>query len=143
MIDKDIYGANTSILKGKTTRKAENHVREDVILDVPQYILDRYSKNVTLVCADVMHVNGLPFFIAISKHIKHLSLVQSKTFNKATMLSYIGKIVQVYKHRGISVTSIMMDNIFQRLEEELWERNKHPNIASADEHEEPVAEQCI
>ena len=39
VIAKDIFGINTSLLKGKSSRKTEKHAKEDVILDVPQYIL--------------------------------------------------------------------------------------------------------
>ena len=91
----DIYGSNVNILKVKTTRRIEQHVWEDAIMDVPQYILDRYSANVTL-CADVMHVNGMPFFVVISRHIKHIAAIACKSMNKGTMLASIDTIVSAY-----------------------------------------------
>ena len=114
LMAQDIFGPNTNVLKGKTTRKTPAHVREDTTMDVPRFILDRYSKNVTL-CADVMHVNGTPFFIAISKHIKHISLVPAQNMNKATMLSCIDKVVKAYHYRGFEVTRMQMDNAFRPL----------------------------
>ena len=118
VVARDIYGNNTNVLKGKTTRRTEGHVREDSMMDVPQLILDRYGKDVTL-CDDVMHINGIPFFIAMSRHIKHIFIVPSKVMNKATMLSYIRKIAKAYKHQGFIVTSMHMDNAFQCLKDDL------------------------
>jgi len=110
----DIYGKNTSILKGKTTRKTEQHVKEDALMDIPQYILDIYSSNVTL-CADIMFVNGVPFFIAISRHLKHLLVVPAKIMNKATQLACVERIVAAYQHRGFTVTNMNTDNAFECL----------------------------
>ena len=143
LMAKDIYGSNTSVLKGKTTRRTEEQVREDALMDVPQYILDRYSKNVAI-CADVMYVNGIPFFIAISKHIKHISVVSSKSMNKETMLSCIDKVIKAYGHRGFTITKMHMDNAFECLRGDLQgpRRNIDLNTVAANEHE-PNIERCI
>ena len=70
LIANDIYGPITNSLKGKTVRKTEKHVREDTVMDVPAYIMDRYS-DVTS-SADIVHVNIVSFFVTISRHIKHV-----------------------------------------------------------------------
>ena len=53
IIANDTYGASINSLKGKTVRKTEKHVREDTTMDVPPYIMDRYS-NISL-SADIMY----------------------------------------------------------------------------------------
>ena len=138
----DIYGKNTNVLKGKTTRRTPPQVREDAYMDVPRFILDRYSKSVTL-CADVMHVNGVPFFIAISKHIKHISLVPGSNMNKATMLASTNKVISAYHQRGFTVTNMQMDNAFETLRDDLNSQHQVTlNTVAASEHE-PTIERCI
>ena len=99
IIANDIYGANTNSLKGKTVRKTEKHIREDATIDVPVYIMDRYS-NISL-SADIMHVNGVSFFVAISRHIKHISVRNYKT-----MLGCIDQLKAAYDLRGFTTEHI-------------------------------------
>jgi len=73
IIASDIYGNSTDIMKGKTVRKTEKHVREDATMDVPRNIMDRYS-NVSL-SVNIMFVNGVAFFVVISRHINHIAVI--------------------------------------------------------------------
>ena len=91
-----------------------------------------------------MHVNGNAYFVAISKHIKHISLVPASSMNKATMLSCIDKVIKAYDHRGFTVKRMHMDNAFKWLQDDLrgGSRNIDLNIVAANEHE-PNIERCI
>ena len=142
LIANDIYGPNTNSLKGKTVRKTENHVREDSVMDVPKYIMDRY-RDVTL-SADIMHINGVSFFVAISRHIKHVSIIPISKRNRLSMLSCVDKLIAAYEHRGFKIKSMFMDNAFECLREDLrgHDRNIDLNCVAADEHE-PNIERCI
>jgi hypothetical protein len=62
-----IYGPDVGILMGKTVRRKADEVLAPVT-DVPSSILERY-RDVT-VSADIMKVNGVSFFMSISRHIK-------------------------------------------------------------------------
>ena len=101
IIAGDIYGPNTNSLKDKTMCRTVGHVREDATTDVPRYIMDRY-RDITL-SEDIMHVNGVPFFVAISRHIKHIAIVPMKKKNQAIMLTSIDKIKAAYKLRGFKI----------------------------------------
>ena len=61
------------------------HVRKDATMDVPKHIMDHY-RDIKL-SADIMHVNGVPFFVAILQHIKHIAIVPMKKKNQETMLT--------------------------------------------------------
>ena len=95
-------------------------------------------------CADVMHVNGIPFFVAISRHIKHITATACKSMNKGTMLASIDIIVNAYAQRGFKVTNMHMDNAFECLREDLTgeDRKIYLNTVAANEHE-PTIERCI
>ena len=142
IIANDIYGANVNSLKGKTVRKTEKHVREDATMDVPPYIMDRYSK--ISLSADIMYVNGVAFFVAISRHIKHISVIPIQKKNHKTMLSCIDKLKASYELRGFTITNLFMDNEFECLRSDLKkeERKIELNCVAADEHE-PNIERSI
>jgi len=88
-------------------------------MDVPAYIMDRYS-DVTL-SADSMHVNGASFFVAISRHIKHVSIVPIKKWNYDKLLSCVDKIKAEHDYRGFTIKNIFMDNEFECLRETIYE----------------------
>ena len=65
MAAEDIFGPDVGYLKGHTVRRNPPRINTDqVYTPLPPSVHERY-KDVTL-CADVMHVNGVPFFVSIS-----------------------------------------------------------------------------
>ena len=94
--------------------------------------------------ADIMHINGVSFLVAISRHIKHVSIIPIKKQNQETMLSCVDKLMTAYEHHGFKVKSIFMNNAFEYLREDLRgnDRNIELNCVAADEHE-PNIERCI
>ena len=67
---KNIFGPDRGSLKGKTVRQRPEKVRP-VYVSIPRSLFEQI-KNVTL-AADVMFVNGLPFFVTLSRGIKLVS----------------------------------------------------------------------
>ena len=69
MAAEDIFGPALGNLKGKTVRSSSKAVDTDIKYSpLPATVHERYQE-VTL-CADVMYVNGIPFFVSISHKIK-------------------------------------------------------------------------
>ena len=60
-----IYGPSVSTLMGKETRTTPEHVRTEIIMPVPQAILDIYQQ-VTL-CADILFFGTLVVFTTFSR----------------------------------------------------------------------------
>ena len=65
-----IFGPNVASLKGKTVRRQPPKI-DNVEYNLPTSIMKRYS-NVTL-CADVMHVNGNPILITMSRKLHFIT----------------------------------------------------------------------
>ena len=66
--------------------------------------MDRY-RNVIL-SAYIMHINGVSFSVAISRLIKHVSIIPIKKQNYDTLLIYVDKITAAYDHFGFTVKNI-------------------------------------
>jgi hypothetical protein len=64
---EDIFGPNLGSLKGKTSMSKGIHAMS-AQQGVPRGIMERY-RHVTI-CADIMFVNQIPFFVTISRNIK-------------------------------------------------------------------------
>jgi hypothetical protein len=120
---EDIFGPNVGSLKGKTARRTPKHVRSNRA-DIPTQILSRY-REVTLAC-DVMYVNGIPFLVSISRHIKFRTAAQ--------LLASIKLVTQTYATRGFLVTRMMVDGQFEPLCGELAGLGIAVNCVSRDEH---------
>jgi hypothetical protein len=64
---QDIFGPDIGSLKGKTTRRKPDVVRQ-VLESLPPETMKRY-RMVTL-CIDVMYVNRIPMLVSVSRDIK-------------------------------------------------------------------------
>lgn len=138
----EIYGTSSYIRKEKTVREQPNAVHEDTTSEVPSHILRKY-KNVTL-HADIMAVNGILFFIAISRHLQFISVKPIPNKKKESMLHCIELIKDAYSHRGFTVKAMRMDNEFNCIKSDLA-KSKYKirlNLVAPGEHE-PHIERCI
>eukprot|EP00804_Cyclotella_cryptica_P007870 CCRYP_001432-RA/>CCRYP_001432-RA protein AED:0.43 eAED:0.43 QI:0/0/0/1/1/1/2/0/246 len=68
---RTIFGPDRGSVRGKSVRQRPDVVRPEYV-DVPPTLFERIH-NVTL-AADVMFVNGLPFFVTLSRHIKLITI---------------------------------------------------------------------
>lgn len=142
-LSTEIYGTSTFIQKGKTVREKSAAVREDTTYDVPSHILRSY-KNVTL-HANIMSVNGILFFIAISRHLQFVSVEPMPNKKKESMLLCIKLIQNAYSLRGFNVKAMHMDNEFSSIKTELAKPKYkiRVNLVATGEHEPHIAERCI
>ena len=136
-----IWGPNIAALKGKTTRRTPDPVVMDNVA-IPTQIRELHHE-VTL-AVDIIFVNGIPFFLTISKKlyfttVTHLGSRKSEEIEKAFVDMF-----QYYLQRGFQITTVLADGEFTFLESLM---NKLPgapklNLASANEHE-PFVERRI
>ena len=65
-VDEDFFGKNIGSVMGKTVRKKSIPVRTHIV-PLPLGIKEKYREVTT--CADVMKINGIPFFVSTSNDL--------------------------------------------------------------------------
>ena len=107
-----LFGPDRGSLKGKTVRQRPGKVRPEY-LSIPRDLYERI-KNVTLT-ADVMFVNGLPFFVTMSRDIKMVSVEFLPSRTAEQLRSSITKVIYIYRRGGYMVRTCLMDMEFEPL----------------------------
>ena len=88
-------------------RKSEPRVRSDIDV-LPLSIKESYIKFTP--CSDIMYVNGIQFFITISRHIQFGSVARIKDAAKETLIDCIQQVQKCYSKRGFTIQTINMDS---------------------------------
>jgi hypothetical protein len=109
-----IYGPDRGGLRGKTVRKKPDKVRPEFIT-IPRELYEKVV-DVTLT-ADVMFVNGLPFFITQSRGIRMLTIEFLPNRTKEQLNKSLLKIARLYRRGGYVVRTCLMDMEFECLAE--------------------------
>lgn len=124
---EDIFGPNLGSLKGKTPRRTPRQL-EPGIDPVPEEILSIHQ-SVTLLI-DIFFINKLPFLVTMARDIKFTTIVALTNRQVPTICKHLNTIIDMYKHRGFSVKSIIADGEFEAI------RPHFPliNTTSRDEH---------
>jgi hypothetical protein len=123
----DIFGKNLGSLKGKMVRQSASHISVGVDAIPPEVL--RAGRNVS-VTIDIMFVNKLPFFITLSLEIKFGTVESIPNQQVTTIRNFLEKVVRLYKNRGLTVSSILVDSEFELIQP--WFPTL--NTAAADEH---------
>ena len=110
-----IFGHNLSRLKGGTVRRKPDRVDPEYT-QIPRDFY-RLHKFVTLL-ADVMFVNGIPFFITRSRDIKLITTEYIPSRTAKQLSSSLTKIVKVYARGGFIVRLVLMDMEFEKIKDE-------------------------
>jgi hypothetical protein len=128
---EDILGPNLGSLKGITARLGTSHVR-DTPTTPPIQIMSRY-KDVT-VAGDIMHVNKIPFFISVSRHIKFGTAEMITSETATTLLVAIKQVKRAYAQRGFALRTMLLDGQFEPLQADLAGIGITMNGVARDEH---------
>jgi hypothetical protein len=131
-----IFGPDLATLKGKTVRITPPPVATDYV-QIPNEIMS-LNRNVTL-AIDIMFVNGLPFLVSISRKIKSTTVEYLIGRKQHHLVNSIKKIVNLYKQRGFTIETALMDREFECLRGDLPELNL--NTTAASEHVPDVERQ--
>lgn len=102
------------------------------LVNIPHEIMNRYKD--VVVAADLMYINGITFFITISRNIKFgtIEMVRSKS-TKVIMKSII-QINNAYSGRGFNITHLLMDGEFESIRGELATLKITLNTVGRGEH---------
>ena len=128
---EQIYGTDLGNLKGKTTRRNPPTV-DQVMQQCPDTITEQYG-NVTL-SADIMHVNGIPFFVTWSHHIHFGTMDVLSSLQAADIGGALHRVVNIYARGGFQVTTALMDRAFAGLHDVCNQLQVTLNTTSRDEH---------
>ena len=79
----------------------------------PNTIIEQYG-NITL-SADIMHVNGIPFFVTRSRHIHFGTVDVLSSLQAADIGGALHRVVNIYARGGFQVTMALMDGAFAGL----------------------------
>jgi hypothetical protein len=124
-----IFGPDVGSLKGKTVRR-HPHLAKPTIKPLPPQIMSRYP-NVTL-AADVMHVNGIPMLVTISRNIRFATIEALPNRNIPTLLKGIKSVATVYKRAGFRITTTLMDGEFEAMRGDLADLERRvPDLGGA------------
>ena len=124
-------------VRGKSVRRRPAAVRPEYV-NIPRSLFERI-RNVTL-AADVMFVNGLPFFVTLSRDIKLITLEFLPSRTVPMLCDTLKKTLVIYRRGGFVVRTCLMDMEFEKLVNEMDE--VVINTTAAREHVGDV-ERCI
>ena len=109
---KKYFGPDIGGIRGKTVRKRAEKVRPEYV-NIPRELYEQL-KEVTL-CADVMFVNGLPFFVTLSRHIKLVTIEFLPSRTAKQLCKSLTKVLWIYHRGGFVVRACLMDMEFDKL----------------------------
>jgi hypothetical protein len=113
---EDLFGTNLGSLKGKTVRRATDHVASKYD-GVPRSIMELH-RDVTL-AGDLMFVNQIGFFMSISRAIKFGTAEMICNRKSKTLLASIKAVQAIYYKRGFRIRTLLMDNEFEPIRGDL------------------------
>jgi hypothetical protein len=140
-----IYGVDLGVLKGKTTRKKPDSIKVE-IGEKPK------PKNIVL-SIDIMYFTGIPFLVTVSRNIRFLTATLLSDRKKSTIMKALQQVFRVYQGRGhrienveflneeVPVHTILADNEFQALRDDIEELGINVHIVMKDEHVPEVERQ--
>lgn len=126
-----IFGADVGTLKGKTVRRSVEHV-EHAAVTIPASLMSQY-RNV-LIGGDIMFVNGLPFFVTISRNIKFCTAQLLPDQKEKTLVGAVRGVRATYMKRGFHVEAMFMDGQFEPIRGALSEMQITLNTVARGEH---------
>jgi len=125
---ENIFGPDLGIRKGKTVRKKSEQVRIPQTVPVPKM----YRK--VVMAMDVMYINDIPFLVTISRNIQFGSAQALPNETYKSIYAALQKIIKVYSHYGFTVTHILGDGQFEKMDtSKIW-AGVTLNIVTNNEH---------
>jgi hypothetical protein len=128
---KTIFGKELESLQGKTVRKSPKAVITDYI-EIPPDILEIHH-DITL-AADIMNVDKNQFLITTSRNIQFTTVEKLDTKETQSLTKGIVKVINLYKRRGMTVQTCLVDNEFECIRHSLMEMGVYLNVCAPHEH---------
>ena len=113
-----IFGPSMPCRQGKWVRGKPERV-EPAYVSIPAQIVE-LNKHITLV-ADVMFVNGLPFFITLSRKIRFLTVQYVPRRTAGELANALKTTLKLYHRAGFRPSTALMDGEFDKIKEKVMD----------------------
>jgi hypothetical protein len=142
-----IYGEDLGVLKGKTVKQKQSHVK----VEGDQKPRVKHEK--IILAIDLMYFTGLTFLITVCRDIRFVTATMISDRKKNTILGALKTIINLYKGQGHKIDTmefnaaeeevhtILADNEFQVLRDDIEELGIQLNVVAKDEHVPEVERQ--
>jgi hypothetical protein len=97
-----IFGIDSAVLKGRTTRKQADQV-------VIEAIDKQFSGTITL-AVDVMFIDSLAFFASVSRRLQLISVVSLEDRSQRSIQDAIDGIIASYKVKSFDVKNVVVSD---------------------------------
>lgn len=128
---RTIFGKDIWSLKGKTARRKESHVELQLRM-IPAEIMEHHRE--VVVCIDLMHLNGIPFAISISRALKLCTAEALVDQHSTTLLGSLKRVKMTYARRGFIMNQVAAGNESSCLDSQLSNAGISLNVFARDEH---------
>ena len=130
---QDIWGKDISALNGKTVQGKPTVLAMDRI-KIPKEIAN--LKKTVFLTADIFFVNGIPFFISLSRKIDFTGVSHLKGRTAAIIFDAFKAILGFYLQQGFHIQTVYADGEFGALKYLIQNMRAGPrvNLTSANEH---------
>ena len=105
---------------------------DHIIQECPPTIIEQYGN--IMLSTDIMHVNGIPFFVTRSRHIHFGTVDVLPSLQAVDIGAALCHVVNIYARGGFQVTTAMMDGAFAGLHDVCNQLQVILNTTSRDEH---------
>ena len=126
---RTLFGPDRGAIRGKTVRQRPRRVRPELV-SIPQQLYEQLRD--VVLAADVMFVNGLPFFVTLSRGIKLLTIKFLPSCTTNTLHDSLQTLARLYRRDGFLVKMCLMDMEFKPLEDS--SKDVPINTTTAREH---------
>ena len=103
-------------MKGKTTRKTPFRVEENIVYVPPELI--KMHQDVTI-GFDFMFVNGMIWFITVSRNIKFCTTEYVTSRSLSTAMACLETVINLYRKCGFKIRHALGDDEFSPMKPEL------------------------
>ncbi|KAL7448626.1 hypothetical protein ACHAXS_000163, partial [Conticribra weissflogii] len=125
----NIFGPNLIGIRGKTTRRRPEKVRNKIVQILTQII---QQNRLIWLAADVIFVKRIAFVVAVSRGLKFITTHNLPSRETNNLVSSIKETIKIYQRGGFKVQIILMDREFEKIKPHLPELLV--NTTSAGEH---------
>ena len=126
-----VFGPSVPVSKGKTARSAPDAIMQDCVAVPPKML--QANQDVAL-SGDIFFVNKIPFFAAVSDHIKFTAAQCLQSHKHVDVVPALVKVKNICAAHGFNPKHVFLDGEFANMQDGMHNLNMQLNTAAANEH---------